>query len=108
MNDLTTRLDALRRPRLLIRAARAGQMEYNRNRDLKRLMRADAPPAPARALARLMDLEAELEETRQAGDAAYSLGRHVEILIALMAEARLLRRAEDGAACGQVWGTARG
>ena len=100
MTDLTLRLDTLRRPRLLIRAARAGQTEYNRNRDLKRLMRGDAPPAPARALARLMDLEAELEATRRAGDAAYSLGRHVEILIALMAEARLLRRAERDAACG--------
>jgi hypothetical protein len=38
-----------------------------------------------------MDMEAAQEDTRKRGDAAYSIARHLEILIALMAESRLLR-----------------
>ena len=90
-------LNALRRPRLLIRAARHGVAEYNRTRDLRRVIRAEGSVSPARAVSRLMALEAEQEATRQAGDASYSVARHVEILIALMAEATLLRANDAGA-----------
>jgi hypothetical protein len=37
----------------------------------------------------LMDREAEIEAVRQAGGAAYSAARHVEVLTALIAECRL-------------------
>jgi hypothetical protein len=40
----------------------------------------------------LISVEAELEETRLAGAASYSVTRHIEVLVALLAEARLLRR----------------
>lgn len=90
MNQVTDTLAALRRPRLLIRAARFGLAEYNRERDLKRLMRLSCLPSPETAVEGLMEEEARLESGRKAGDAAYSLARHVEVLIALMAEARLL------------------
>jgi hypothetical protein len=90
MTEFLDRLTALRRPSLLIRAARHGMQDYNRNRDLKRLFRTESLPGPSRSVPRLMDLEAELEATRKAGDAGYSIIRHVEVLIALMAEARLL------------------
>ncbi|WP_226550720.1 MULTISPECIES: DUF6477 family protein [Celeribacter] len=90
MNDVTTLLNALRRPRLLIRAARFGLNDYNRNRDLKRVMRTSTAPSPSRALSALIEEEAKIEETRRAGDATYSVKRHVELLIALMGEARLL------------------
>ena len=33
-----------------------------------------------------------MEQTRRAGDAGYSVARHIEVLIALMAEVRLLPR----------------
>ena len=89
-------LRRLRRPKLLIRAARFGLAEYNRERDLRRVMRAPSAPAPASALPRLLEEEARLEEIRKSGGAAYSAARHVEVLIALMAEARLLPR--DGQA----------
>ena len=95
MTDLLSLVSDLRRPKLLIRAARAGLCDYNRNRDLKRLMRLASPPSPDRAVTVLMAEEERLEDTRRAGDAGYSLTRHIEILIAMMAEARLLpRRAE--------------
>jgi len=89
-------LSRLRRPKLLIRAARFGLADYNRDRDLRRVMRAPAAPAPATAVSRLLEEEARLEDSRICGGAAYSPARHVEVLIALMAEARLLPR--DGQA----------
>ena len=92
MSDLLSVVSELRRPRLLIRAARAGLAEYNRNRDLKRLMRTAEAPTPDRALSALMAEEERIEATRQAGDASYSFLRHIDVLIAMMAEARLLPR----------------
>ncbi|NDR58278.1 DUF6477 family protein [Aliiruegeria sabulilitoris] len=90
MTDFTQALASLRRPGLLIRAARYGQQGYDRKRDLKRIAGGEEIPAPDRAVKRLMDLEAELEYSRRSRDAAYSASRHVETLIALMAEARAL------------------
>jgi hypothetical protein len=92
MTDVMTLLASLRRPRLLIRAARFGLADYNRDRDLMRLMRLPATPSPARAVDGLIAEEARLEAIRLAGEASYSVARHVEVLIALMAEARLLPR----------------
>ncbi len=93
MTDITTLLANLRRPpRLLIRAARFGLTDYNRDRDLKRVMKVTRAPSPAKAVDGLIETEARMEATRQAGDASYSVARHVEVLIALMAEARLLPR----------------
>ena len=90
MTDFTQALARLRRPGLLIRAARHGQQGYDRKRDLKRIARGEGNLAPERVVKRLMDLEAELEYSRRSRDAAYSPSRHVETLIALMAEARAL------------------
>lgn len=92
MNDFFTILKDLRRPSLLIRAARHGLTEYRRDRDLKRLMHMGAMPTPDRALRALLAQEAEIEENRQNGNACYSIARHIEVLIALMAEARLISR----------------
>ncbi|MFC5738096.1 DUF6477 family protein [Sinirhodobacter huangdaonensis] len=92
MTDLHDSIATLRRPRLLIRAARCGQGEYNRARDLKRLMRLAEAPPPEAALRALIAEEAVLEAHRREGCAQYSLARHIELLIAMMAEARLLPR----------------
>ena len=90
MTDFRAQLADLRRPKLLIRAARCGLADYRRDRDLRRLL--DAQPAPDRAVRRLLTEEEALEATRRAGAAGYSVARHVEMLIALMAEVRLLPR----------------
>ncbi len=92
MTDMIQLLNNLRRPRLLIRAARFGMADYKRERDLKRLIREPATPSVEKALSKLISEEALLEETRTSGDMSYSVTRHVDILIALMAEARLLPR----------------
>jgi hypothetical protein len=90
MTDLLQLVCDLKRPRLLIRAARAGLVDYNRKRDLKRLMRTSEAPSPGRAVAALLAEEERLEDIRRRGDATYSFARHIDVLIAMMAEARLL------------------
>jgi len=92
MTDLISLVHALRRPRLLIRAARFGLSDYNRDRSLKRLTRAATLPSPRGAVSSLLTAEANLEDARKTGDASYSVSRHVEVLIALIAEARLMTR----------------
>jgi len=84
-----------RRPRLLLRTARIGLAEYERERDLRRVLRLPAAPAPGPAtVLALLDLEAEQEAQRtrapvEIGD-TWRPARHVEVLIALLAEARLM------------------
>jgi hypothetical protein len=86
-------LETLRRPRLLVRAARFGLSEYVRERDLKRVFGTIAPPGPGKAVSSLIEREDEIEAVRQAGTAGYSAARHVEVLTALMAEGRLAAEA---------------
>ncbi|MCX8508197.1 MAG: DUF6477 family protein [Rhodobacteraceae bacterium] len=92
MPDLLQLVSDLKRPQLLIRAARAGLADYNRNRDLKRLMRSQTLPHADQAIARLLAEEEQMEATRKRGDAGYSFARHIELLIAVIAEARLILR----------------
>ncbi len=74
----------LRRPRLLMAAARHGMGDYRRTRDLLRLL--GYCPGSAVAAGELADLEAVAEEARRAGSPTWSCTRHVELLIALLAE----------------------
>ncbi|MDZ4137698.1 MAG: DUF6477 family protein [Erythrobacter sp.] len=92
MTDFRRLLAELHRPRLLIRAARHGMTDYRRDRDLRRLINTQGFATPEVALPRLLSEEERLEAIRRTGDAGYSLSRHIELLIALMAEARLLPR----------------
>ena len=78
-----------RRPRLLLDAARLGVSEYRRARDLPRLI--GDPAGQGDIVARLADLEAGMEAARLAEDPHWSCIRHVELLIALLAE-RALRK----------------
>lgn len=90
MSDFRKTLSEMRRPSLLMRAARLGLPDYQRGRWLKRL--APGETLPERILPQLLSAEERLEEIRQRGDASYSIPRHIEVLIALLAEASLLRR----------------
>ena len=82
------RQQPLRRPRLLIRAARAGQAGWRRERDLPRLLRIEDCPRPGAALSRLRVEEARQNAARQEGAAEYDLHRHVMLMIAILAEMR--------------------
>ncbi|BAQ69260.1 hypothetical protein JMM63_01065 [Rhodovulum sulfidophilum] len=90
MNMLPATLATLCRPRLLVRAARFGLADYRRDRDLVRLMQGRMPGSARTVLNWLIEQEERMEEIRQSGDAGYSIARHVELLIALVAEARLI------------------
>ena len=83
-------LSRLRRPGLLLRAARAGLTEYNRKRMLRRLL---PDVATADVLQALLHRERLCEAERQSQSATYSVSRHVELLVALISEARLAERA---------------
>ena len=83
------RVAALKRPSLLIRAARHGVPEYDRETMLRRLVDARQPGGGEAIVDALLDAEAEAEGDRKAGLATYSFGRHIELLVALMVEARL-------------------
>jgi hypothetical protein len=96
MTDSAALLADLRRPRLLIRAARAGLRDYRRDRDLRRLIGAGGGIAPEAAIAALMAAEERVEAARQMGATGYSLTRHIDLLIALMAELRLMPRRGEG------------
>jgi len=93
MTDLLTRLDERRRAPLLIRAARIGLGTYCRDATLRRLLQCPQAPGNRAALGALMALEEEAEEARKKKAAGYSPARHVDLLIAIMGEARLMRAA---------------
>ncbi|MEX3315547.1 DUF6477 family protein [Sulfitobacter sp. PS-8MA] len=100
MQDLLSMLNKLHRPRLLMRAARIGAEEYRRATHLPRILGFGLLPRHGTALLKLIEIETELNTQRQAGDASYSLLRHVDVLIAMVGEARFLRAATEPAPAG--------
>ena len=93
MLEQAKKLATLRRPRLLIRAARHGVHEYNRERTLDRLIDPKESDTNESVLNALLIAEADIEANRRQGSATYSIAEHIEVLVALMGEARLLTRA---------------
>ncbi|MFD1158573.1 DUF6477 family protein [Roseovarius aestuarii] len=91
MNDLLTKLDNLKRPRLLIQAARIGMAEYRRDVHLRRHLGQGPLPRSGAALARLVEIETDINEQRRMRNTGYSSIKHVDLLIAMMGEARILR-----------------
>lgn len=91
MQDLMTLLKTLKRPRLLIQAARFGGEQYQRDVHLPRLLGDGGRTRGGAALMHLIDIEADHDEKRRAGDPGYDIAAHVEVLSAMMGEAQLLR-----------------
>ena len=94
MQDILTMLGTLRRPRLLMRAARIGAEDYRRTAHLPRLLGYGNLPRHGAALMRLIEIEGELNAQCMTDDSSYSLLRHIDILIAIVGEARILRAAQ--------------
>lgn len=90
MYDTAEKLAQLTRPRLLIRAARLGMQDYSRRKHLPSLLGYGADSRPSATLPALMELEEDMDTRRRHQDATYSVRRHVELLVAMMAEARSL------------------
>lgn len=93
MQDLPQRIARLRRPDLLARAARFGVDDYCRDRHLSGLLGSARLPRPGPALIQLLQLEEEMNSAREARAGSYRPARHVDLLIAILGEARLLPKA---------------
>ncbi len=91
MEDVLTMITRLKRPKLLVRTARHGIENYNRVVHLRRLLKTEILPGPSQAVLRLMELEALVDQQRETKRAEYSVARHVELIMALMCEARILK-----------------
>lgn len=91
MCRITNELNGLKRPGLLVEAADQGTAHYERRRDLRRMLRIAIPATARAALEKLLPIEADLEKRRREKATSYSLARHVDILTALLAEARAFR-----------------
>ena len=92
-----TRLDSVKRPRILARAARAGARLYERERDLRRILPGLVGKLrPGEIVSRLTAEEEACEEARRRRAATYSVERHVQLLTALVAEASGARRTLAG------------
>lgn len=91
MEDVLTQISRLKRPTLLVRTARHGIEDYNRVVHLRRILKSETLPGPAKAILKLMELEAISDRQRLEKRAEYSVAQHVEILVALMCEAKILK-----------------
>lgn len=88
MNNTQAAIATIRRPKLLVRAARMGAADFRRDRDLRKLIGGERLPSPQNAIPALLELEETLNQNRLEGDVTYRVERHIMTLIALLAEAR--------------------
>jgi len=91
MEDVLTQISRLKRPTLLVNTARHGIEDYNRLIHLRRLLKTENLPSPGKAILKLMELESMINVQRISKSAEYSVARHVELIVALMCEARILK-----------------
>lgn len=91
MTPSLNHMSRLRRPRLLIEAARIGVTDYSREATLRRHLGYLHHPDSETALEELLEIEDELNQMRKDGNAGYSPARHVDVVIAMLGEARLIR-----------------
>jgi len=91
MLDILTQVTRLKRPDLLVRAARFGMDEYARERHLRRCLRVNHAPSPVRALVLLLDIEKQFNSERLQKSGSYSPSNHIDVLVAIMAEAQALQ-----------------
>lgn len=92
MQDILSQAMGLKRPNILVRAARFGLTDYNRERHLQRCLPGDQTLTPGRALVALLDAEKQLNSDRCKKAGTYVIARHVDVLTAIMAEAESFRR----------------
>ncbi len=83
-------LYGMKRPKILLQAAKIGLKTYSRNRVLKHLFKAQKIPQPMQVIKQLMINEMTLEKARKSGSAAYDMKIHIQIMTALLQEICLL------------------
>jgi len=88
MFDIQQILEELRRPRILVRAAKFGLARHTRDSDLKRGAQAMSKSSPAAVLDQLLTQEGDLEKARVSGQASYDIHRHIGLLTSVLAVAK--------------------
>lgn len=91
MKDIIGQVMDLKRPNMLVQAARFGVDDYKRGRHLRRCLGKETLPSPGQALVALLDFEKQINLERETKANAYNAPRHIDILTAIMAEAALFR-----------------
>ena len=84
MIHFQAQLNTLHRPKLLIRAARAGMREFRGARDLHMIKGVTESTSTKQLLDTLLQNEHLLNEERVQNDATYSVRKHIRVLTALM------------------------
>lgn len=83
-------LRKVKRPEILLQAAKIGLKTYSRNRDLKRLFKVKEIPQPMQVIKQLLKnettLETALKEARKTGNAAYDMKLQIQVMTALLQE----------------------
>jgi len=95
MQDILNRVAQLKRPKLLVTAARSGAAHYARDRHSARLLPSQRPRKHAAILIKLMEMECDINDLRCAMAASYSPLQHLDVMIALVGETQLLRAAHQ-------------
>lgn len=90
MDRTYTALAALRRPRILIGAARFGVAQYDREAVLRRIFGETIPAPGEPCLRHLLKHEAAMDAARKNALGSYAIADHIDALAAIMAESRLL------------------
>jgi len=90
MFNIIQLLENLKRPKILVRAARLGLSNYTRDTDLPRITRTHKSGSASATIDRLLNQEHRLENARKSGDASYSVHNHIRVLTAVLAEAHLI------------------
>ena len=90
--DVFSVLETMKRPKLLMLAARHRLKDYTREKDLKKLTHTDYLPGPSEAILLLVSLEKTMDLKRTEEDGTYNVYRHVDVLGAILGEALLMKQ----------------
>lgn len=88
MTHNQAKLDGLRRPRILVEAARIGAKKYRREYALNRLFKVKRPHTHLAIVNALRIRESEIEANRILADGTYNGCKHIQVLTALIVEAQ--------------------
>lgn len=91
MKDINSHINELKRPKLLVSAARHGVDTYDRTSHLSKYVPIQPLPGPGVALMQLFEIEREMNNARREKRSTYAPSDHVDVLVAIMAEAQLWR-----------------
>lgn len=93
MSFMRLSLASLKRPKLLVEAARHGSATYMRSRDLRSLIAGQPQKTNEQILESLGVQERLLDHDRRENATTYSVTKHIAVLSALLAEMRVSQAA---------------